>query len=229
MKQVITGLESSGKSLWLARKAMSLLKRNKKWQKKYGFTRPIYSNMRWDKKFKKGNEDFLKFFEDKKEVIGTQGVDIIWDELSTSFPATKREPLELSTNKWLRQGAKQGVHIFGSAQEFHDIHVDFRRRTKVCYNISKMIGSRRGGKNLPKVKFIWGLCFIWNIQIHPYNELQPERNSLIPSLLVIDRDKCEIFDTHQVIEADEEKPIEHITKKCPVCERVFTHHRNLPK
>jgi len=225
MKKVITGLESSGKSLWLARKSMDLLKRNKKWEKKYGFTRPIYSNMKWADNFKKENERFLKYFDDKKEIIGKQGCDIIWDELSTSFPASKREPLNLSTNKWLRQGAKQGVHIFGSAQEFHDIHVDFRRRTKVCKNIKKVMGSRRGGKNLPEVKFIWGICLLWEIDIHPYNELDPQRKSLLPAPLFITKDKCEIFDTHQVIKSDEEQPLEHIERHCPVCGYDKVYHR----
>lgn len=214
MKTVYTGLESSGKSLALAKKVISLIKRNKKWEKKYGFRRLVRSNLIFSEKFAEKYKDYIVYWKDMKEIIKETGCDIIWDEISSDFSALKKEPLPRETNRWLRQGAKQGVHIYATAQEFHDIHLDFRRRVKVCHSLKKILGSPRGGKNLPKVKRIWGLCLSWELKIHPYNELEPQKQSIIPELLFITRELCEVFNTHQVIENSEERPFEHIERKC---------------
>lgn len=234
MKIVYTGLESSGKTLLLADTSIRIAKRNRKWQKKFGFTRPIYSNLKYSDKFYEKYKDIIHYFDDYRELLGlgteekeaVKGVDIIWDEISTHFSAMKKEPLPLKVNQWLRQGAKQGVHIYATAQEFHDIHLDFRRRCKQCYNIHKVIGSRRSGKNLPPVKYIWGLCLAWDIKIHPYNELQPEKNSAFPARFIwIGRDLCEIFDTAQIIDTADELPLEHIERSCPICGKTVIRHR----
>jgi len=217
MKVVYTGLESSGKTLLMAKKAQYLVTRNKKWEKKYGFKRTIKTNMIFSDEFKKANEGYLEFFTDVSEVIGSVGCDILWDEISSDFSALKREPLPRNVNRWLRQGAKQGVHIYATAQEFHDIHLDFRRRVIECRNVNKLFGSRRVGKNLPPVRFIWGLCLVFSIKIHPYNELQPEKQSFMPSFLLIQKSLTKIFDTGQLISASEEQPLEHILRVCHTC------------
>lgn len=214
MKIVYTGLESSGKSLALANKCRELISRNKKWKKKYGFTRKIVSNLKFSDDFYNKNKKFIEYFEDMRGAIGKTGCDVIWDEISSDFSALKREPLPRKINRWLRQGAKQGVDIYATAQEYHDIHLDFRRRVEKCFNMVKIVGSPRGGENLPEVKYIWGLVLMWDIKIHPYNELEPEKNSIIPSGLLITRELCEIFNTHQVITQSEEPPYEHIERKC---------------
>lgn len=227
MKIVYTGLESAGKSLLLAKTATELVIRNKKWKKKYGFTRKIISNLKFSKKFFEKNSEYIDYFEDMKEVIGLTGCDIIWDEISSDFSALKKEPLTRKINRWLRQGAKQGVHIYATAQEFHDIHLDFRRRAQECINIKKVWGSRRSGKNLPKVNFIWGICFKNDIKIHPYNELEPEKLNWFPGWLLITRELCEVFDTHQVIKSSHEPPYEHVERFCenPDCKFKKVIHR----
>jgi len=227
MKIVYTGLESAGKSLALAKKAKFLIKRNKKWNKKFGFKRYIVSNLKFSDKFYNENKEYIEYFEDMREVIGLTGCDIIWDEISSDFSALKREPLTRKINRWLRQGAKQGVHIYATAQEFHDIHLDFRRRAQECFAVKKIIGSRRSGQNLPQVKYIWGICFLYSIKIHPYNELDPEKISPIPEIMFITRELCEVFNTHQVINSSHEPPYEHIERFCenPDCNYKKVIHR----
>ena len=58
MKLVYTGLESQGKSLLLAKKVIDLVNRNKRWFNKYGFVRPIYSNLKFSKEFKQKNNKY---------------------------------------------------------------------------------------------------------------------------------------------------------------------------
>jgi hypothetical protein len=216
MKVVYTGLESGGKSLAIAQVVLKLLKTNIYWKKKYGFHRYIYSNLRFSDSFYNKYKDFIIYWDDVREVIGLSGCDIIWDEISSDFSALKREPLSRKVNRWLRQGAKQGVHIYATAQEYHDIHLDMRRRFKFCYHIEKWIGSDRPGKNLPPVKFIWGICLVRSIKIHPYNEIRPEKLNLFPGLIFISKELCSIFNTSQVIEESKEIPLDHRERYCPV-------------
>jgi len=217
MKIVYTGLESAGKTLALSREAIRLVKRNRKWQKKYGLTRKIVSNLKFSEAFFNANSEFIDYWDDMREVIGLTGCDIIWDEISSDFSALKREPMSRKVNRWLRQGAKQGVHIYSTAQEFHDIHLDFRRRVQSCFNVVKIMGSGRSGENLPEIKRIWGFCFLNEIKIHPYNELLPEKLSVLPDILLITRELCEVFDTHQIIISSKEPYLEHILRECPTC------------
>lgn len=224
MKEVYVGLESSGKSLLLAKKAKELVNRNEKWRKKYGYQRFIYSNLRFSDSFYNKYASLIRYWTDMNEVVGKIGIDILWDEISTDFSALKREPLPKSVNRWLRQGAKQGVHIYATAQEFHDIHLDFRRRVYRAYHLTKLIGSRRGGNNLPPVNVIWGFCMAQELKIHPYNEIAPEYISPIPELFFISEELCSIFNTHQVIDDSRELPLEHHERVCPVCKfRRVTH------
>lgn len=202
MKYIITGIESSGKSLILADKAIALLARNTRWHKKYGFKRILYSNLKFSEEIEKEFNGFIKYWKDLPDILGIEGADIIWDEISTYFSAEKRAPLSFEVNKWLRQGAKRGVSIYGSAQEFHDIHVQFRRRVFQCDHVSKVAGSRRAGLNFPPVKQIWGLCWTRNLKINPYNELIPEYSDNFGKPFLITKKRCSIFNTYAKIETD---------------------------
>lgn len=225
MKIIYTGLESSGKSLLMARQILITLKRNKNWQKKYGFTRPVYLNLKLSKNIEKEYPRFIYYFKDVKEIIGKTGCDIFHDEISSHFSALKKEPLPLKVNRWLRQGAKQGVHYYATAQEFHDVHLDFRRRCKNAYQITKLFGTDRGGENLPPVNSIWGVCSVKQLVIHPYNELNPEFqfHSFFPFLL-FGKSLCHTFDTHQVIDPSEEQPLEHRERICHDCGTKIISH-----
>jgi len=225
MKKVFCGLESSGKTLKIAQLTKELCVRNQKWQIKYGFTRKIYSNLKFSKEFFDKYQDFIVYWKDMREVINKTGIDIIWDEISSDFSAMKKEPMPKIVNRWLRQGAKQGVHIYATAQEFHDIHLDFRRRVFSAYKMTKLMGSRRSGDDLPPVKRIWGVCMMREYKINPYNELEPEFSGLIPSFVLITRDLCNIFDTHQLITDSEDLPFQHIERRCLVCGYHKVFHR----
>lgn len=225
MKIIYTGLESSGKTLLLAKKIKKLLYRNKLWKKKYGFTRQIWSNLILSENFYKKNKEYINYWYDYKDLIDKSGIDIIWDEISTDFSALKKEPLPKIVNRWLRQGAKQGIEIYATAQEYHDVHLDMRRRCFKAFKIRKLIGSRRGGDNMPPVKNIWGLCIYRQLKIHPYNELVPEYSDMIPSLLYIGKELCNIFDTRQVIKESLHPPYDHVERKCLTCGFKRVEHR----
>lgn len=208
-KIIFTGKESSGKTLAMAGAMEHILRRNKKWQKKYGFKRKIVTNMTLSEKFKNQHAGWIEYFDKMEDLVKYRGADIFWDEIHAYFPAERRKPLPIWLNRWISQGAKGGIKIFGTAQEFHSIHVDFRRLISHMYMMSKVIGSPRGGFNLPPVKRIWGLISIKEIKIDPYNELEPERINTFPFLRRIYSEYCEVFDTYQLVN---QKAIDKITQ-----------------
>ena len=225
MKIIYCGKESSGKTLFLADKLTQLLKRNIRWKQKYGFTRLIYTNMAIGEKYFRKYKEFIRYWVNVNDVIGLAGCDILWDEISSDFSALKKEPLGKEVNRWLRQGAKQGVHIYATAQELHDVALDYRRRIQSAWMCNKLIGSERGGLNLPPLKILWGFCFKRKLKINPYNELEPEVQGL-PSLVWIGKKLCSVFDTHQVIKGSlEDAPLEHIVRSCPVYKIKKVIHR----
>jgi hypothetical protein len=217
-KTVYVGLEGQGKTLLMALHLKNQLKYNKTLKEKYNIDRPLYTNLRINPELSSLYPN-IKYYQSISDVIGLTGCDIFHDELSSDFNAQKREPLPRRVNRWLRQTSKSGVTITCTAQEFHDLHLDFRRRVSNCYEVKKVIGSRRGGHNLPPVRFIWGLLYVRELNIHPYNELDPQYKSLfnVNPIHIMTRDLCNIFDTHQYILPSDELPLEHRERHCPTC------------
>ena len=224
MKVVYCGLEGSGKSLILADDCKKLLKRNKRWYKKavtqylnngmqgeVPERRQLYSNLKFSDEIEEKYFGYIAYWTQLREVIRRTGVDVIWDEINTDLDANKIQQLPRRVKNWLKQGQKQGVHLYATAQEFHDIHVNMRRRIHEAYYMKKIAGTRRSGKNLPPTRMILGMCLKRRIKF-PYNELEPQFTGF--SLFSIRGKKTRIFNTNQLIEMSEEVPYEHIEIGC---------------
>ncbi len=227
MKKVYTGRESSGKSLAMANEIIRVTKRNNKWRKKYGIHRPIFTNMGLSREFK---DEFpnqrIQYYHDIKRIIKKEvkGIDIFHDEISSDFSAEKRASLSRDESRWMRQCAKSGIHIYSTAQEFHDIHVQFRRLVWEAWRCSKLFGSPRPGPNLPDVNLIWGVIGLRNTVISPYNELEPEYKGL-PRFVFIRKRVTDIFDTNEFVPKVDKFEVEHLEDKCSTCGKKVVRHR----
>lgn len=226
MKVIYTGLESAGKTLLMARSIKQSLILSTAYYKKYGFIRPVYCNIHLSSELLEKYGMFYSYYDDIQELIDKKvaGCDIYHDEISSDFSALKKDKLPRATNRWLRQGAKNGVRYYATAQEYNDIHLDFRRRVSVAYEVKKIMGSSRGGLNLPPVKTIWGVCLVKKLDIFPYNEIQRQYvfNGIFPFVFFGKR-LCSIFDTHQIIE-ETDNNLEHTETYCPTCGYTEIYH-----
>lgn len=225
MKIVYCGAESSGKSLLLAKKSIEILERNKKWFKMYGFKRKVLSNLIFSDEIFIKYKDYIEYWDDVHLIVGRLGVDIIFDEISNEFSATRAGSLTKRVNQWLRQGAKQGVHFYATAQEFNNINIDFRRRVNKAFHIKKLFGSERGGQDLPPIKKIWGWCMVREFNVFPYDELRPKYISIIPKIIKITPKLCSVFDTYQPISPSDIIEVSHFIKHCKVCGMRKVVHR----
>jgi len=234
MKVVYSGLESSGKSVKLAEKAIELAYRNSKWKKKSGITRPIASNIIFSQKFYDHCVNELGvpiiYWSNLEDLERLENCDVIMDEIGNYFDSRMWSDLSLDVRRWLTQGAKSGVEIYGSAQDFAQVDKAFRRLVNSLYHITKVVGSRRPSPTKPPVKRIWGLCTAKELDPMGYDEDKSKfaPKSLIPSFFTLKRSVCEIFDTTQKITRSKPYPFKHIVRECeiPNCPHL-THFKRI--
>lgn len=218
-KIIYTGLESSGKSLRLAKVVEDLVYRNYKWKKKTGIERPIASNMIFSKEFydevtKKVGIPIL-YWDNVAELIQLKNCDVIMDEVGNYFDSRLWADLSPDLRRWLTQGAKMGIELYGSAQDFAQVDKSFRRLVNELYEVTKVMGSPRPAATKPPVKVIWGICLIQKLDPNGYDEDKKSFSRYgFPSFFTIRRKYCEIFDTSQEIKLSDALPMRHINKQC---------------
>lgn len=160
-KIVYTGIESSGKSLLLSKKAEEVRKRNIRWLKITGLPRTMAFNSPMSPTFIQLIKDSgIKYLSYKNldEILYLEEADIFIDELIKYFPASGSSSLTNEQLHFVTQGAKSGIHLWGASQDFSQVHKQFRLLVNEVYIIKKLIGSRRPMKTAPPVTTVWGVC-----------------------------------------------------------------------
>jgi len=218
-KIIYAGLESSGKSLKLAMVAVQLVYRNSKWFKESGTKRPIISNLKFSPEFSQFATELhvdLIYWQNLDDLVKYDNCDVIIDEVGNYFDSRMWQDLSLDVRRWLTQGAKSGVEIYGSAQDFAQVDKSFRRLTNSLYEITKIVGSPRPSPTKPPVRRIWGVCLVRELDPRAYNEDKKKFASaiVIPTFFLIHRRFCEIFDTTQKIERGRFPLLRHEERFC---------------
>jgi len=227
MKIIFSGLESSGKSLKLAMTANQILERNKKWLKESGITRPIWSNLKFSEEFINYAKECkipIHYWSNLDDLIKVTHADVFIDEVGNYFDSRLWADLSLDVRRWLTQGAKQGIEIYGSAQDFAQVDKAFRRLVNQLFYITKTMGSPRPSATRPPVKKIWGVCVMRELDPHTYKEDENKfANGSIFSLrfFFIRKVYCNIFDTTQKIERSLPPLLKHIDRDCELSNCSF--------
>jgi len=221
MKVIFSGLESSGKSLRLAMMASEVAHRNAKWKEESGISRPLASNMKFSEEFERYVQEKLGleiiYWSNIDELIKLENTDVFIDEVGNYFDSRLWQDLSLDARRWLTQGAKTGIEIYGSAQDFAQVDKSFRRLVNFLFHIRKIVGSRRPSPTKPPVKKIWGICMVSELDPATYNEDKSKfsnKGALDFSFFFIEREYCEIFDTNQKIVRSKPSAMRHIEREC---------------
>jgi len=194
--------------------------------------RPIVSNLQFNPRFEHWAVHEMGvpiiYWTDLDSLIEYNNADIIIDEVGTYFDSRLWADLSLDVRRWLAQGAKTGIEIYGSAQDFAQVDLAFRRLVNHLFHITKLVGSRRPAATKPPVKTIWGVCSMRELNPQGYKEdkKQFDKTSLFPSFFLIERKYCEIFDTTQKIERSAPPKLKHIRRICAdaVCGYIKIQH-----
>lgn len=215
-KRVYVGLESSGKSLLIARESVWNVLRNERWNKKTGKSRPIVGNVPWSSEFysfanSRGVE--VRRWQHIHELVDFHGCDLYIDELATYFDSRLFADLPLNVRLWLAQAEKMGVQIVGAAQDFAQVDKSFRRLCKEVYEVRKKIGSPRPMENAPPIKHVWGVCFKYKLDPQSFLGEQVEMKTLgLPKPFLIRSRDMKWFDTSARVSLSEPPPLQRIQR-----------------
>lgn len=217
MKVIFSGLEGSGKSLYLAMTMEAVARRNAKWFVKTGITRPIISNLKFSDEF---TQDCVShgvpiiLWADIEELIKYHDCDVVIDEVGNYFDSRLWADLSIDVRRWLAQADKVGVEIYGTAQDFAQVDKSFRRLTSDLLYLVKVLGSRRPSPTRPPVAIVWGLVAKFRIDPLGYIEDKKKYLSHIPSFFFIRKEYTDLFDTRQEIKGGNYTPLRHIERVC---------------
>jgi len=233
MKMVISGLESSGKSLRLIKIMSQVAKRNLKYQKRTHIKRPIYPNFPLSKSFEKYITEECHtpviYWENIDDLITYENGDVFIDEIANYFDARNWENLSLDARKWLTQGAKRGIEIYGAAQDFAQVDKAFRRLVNHLIHIKKIIGSARPSATRPPIKRIWGICIMVELDPQVYKEDKDKfatKSIMSLRFFLIERRYCEAYDTTAKIAISIPPKMKHVERHCGLdtCGHVRIQH-----
>lgn len=221
MKRVYTGIESSGKSLWLSRDAEAVLQRNIRWLKKVGIPRTMAFNSPMSDEFKKRIIDnginYLEF-KNFDDIGHLEEADIFIDELLKFFAANGSSSLSNEQLHFITQGAKSGIHVYAASQDFSQVHKQFRLLVNEVHVVTKIIGSRRPMKTAPKVKRIWGIGVKRQVKPTSFkgDNATMEAEGIPWPFLILKKD-CDRFDTSYKIPLTT-LPVKKLRKQIAICE-----------
>jgi len=227
-KVIFSGLESSGKSLQLAMIAEKILLRNIRWREQSGIARKILTNSPFSEaymKYAKDNGIVVHQWENLDELISQRDCDVFIDEIGTYFDARLWSELSLDVRRWIQQGSKMGIELYGACQDFAQVDISFRRLTSELHHITKWCGSRRPSPTKPPIKRIWGLCHKVALDPQHYDEGKKKFQSegilnFFTGWFLIERRYCELFDTRFFLKRSKPLPYKHHERFCnePGCE-----------
>jgi hypothetical protein len=212
--EIIEGKPGQGKSLYTARLARKLLKRNKKWFEKTGILRPIYSNIKFSEDFEMEGNNFIRYWSNVDEITKITDSDLLWDEIATELDSRNFTNLSDELKRFLSQYRKRGVDIYANTQDFSMIDMRARLMVTRVATLGKLLGSRDPSPTKPDVKYIWGLVVIREVEDILTDDPHNKKYSLVPTFFFINREDVEIYDTTQDIPLSPPIPYRHVMRKC---------------
>jgi len=227
MKVIYTGIESSGKSLLLSRQAEKVRRRNIGWFKVTGLKRTMAFNSPMAPEFIKLIEDsninYIQF-KNLDEIIYLEEADIFIDELIKLFTASGSTSLSEQQLNFITQGAKSGIHIYASSQDFSQVHKQFRLLVNQVFVVTKLFGSERPMQTAPPVKRVWGVIAIWQLDARSAakagNQEEMKVNSgvflgRLPKLTLLKRKDTLNFQTQTRVKLSDPPPLRKYVRVCP--------------
>jgi len=227
MIAIFTGLPGSGKSAKLARTAIDILYRNRKWYEKTGVKRVLWTNLKLAPEVEQEFGWQIKYWTDLRQLTPLRDADVLIDEVATYFDARLWETLSLEMRRWLAQHRKFGIEIYGTSQDFAQVDKAFRRLTSNLLYLRKLIGTRDVSPTRPAPKWIFVISLVMELDPTTYDEQKSKFASEgLPSFLVITKDDVKIFDTRAEVALSNALPLKHIDRVCelPNCSFHKTQH-----
>jgi len=225
--EICEGAPGQGKSLYTSRQALWLAKRNRKWAAKGIPLRPIASNMKFSPKAEKlwgiydpalgriASNGLILYWSDANELVKLRNVDILWDEIATELDAREFGNLSRELRRFLSQYRKRGLEIYANTQDFSMIDARARLMISGVKTLKKIIGSPDPSISKPKIKRIWGITLIRAVlNIREVDAAKKQYSFFDWSIMLIERELIELYDTTQDIPLGNPPPLHHEVRLC---------------
>lgn len=225
--EITEGAPGQGKSLYTARMARYLARRNRKWADSGILLRPIASNLRFSPAFEEKwglyNPDLgrvpenglILYWTDASELVKLRNVDILWDEIATELDSREFANLSRELRRFLSQYRKRGCDIYANTQDFSMIDARARLMISGVKTLTKIMGSPDPSISKPDIKRIWGFTLIRAVQnFREVDPLKKQYSIFSWSLMLIERELVEIYDTTQDIQLGSPPPLHHEVRVC---------------
>jgi len=199
--EIIEGSPGQGKSLYTARTARMLLKRNKEWFEESGIVRQIASNIKFSAEFEQEAGNFLRYWANTDELCKMRDCDVLWDEIATELDSRNFTNLTEELKRFLSQYRKRGIDVYANTQDFSMIDARARLMVTRVATLKKVFGSRDPSPTKPPVKRIYGLVLVRDVRNFKTADPEKKKYDLIPDFFFIDREDVDIYDTRQDIES----------------------------
>lgn len=199
MIEVYTGNPGSGKTTYLARKAVQCLKENHNVYLKTGYKKKVLSNIHFSKDLHSRYPQYIEYFTDLEDVDSLRDCDIFIDEISLYFDSQNWESLPRRTKKFLRLHRHYGVNIYGAAQDFKTVDPNFRRLVHQgsLYLFDRITASREPNPARPPIKLPYLFTIRRQVHVLDYAEEKNEyRYTGLRPFWFRTKDFA-VFDTHQ--------------------------------
>jgi len=212
--EITEGAPGQGKSMYTAKIALSLIIRNRMWEKKTGIKRLVMSNMRFSPSFEEDNDGYFGYWVDSAELVNLRNCDVIWDEIATEIDSRNFANLSVEMKRFLSQYRKRGIDIYANTQDFSMIDARARLMITSVRTLRKLLGSPDISTTKPPPKHIWGLVLIRDVE--NFRETDPEKKvySWVPDFFFITRELVGLYDTTQDIPLGKPAPLKHEERIC---------------
>jgi len=216
--EIIEGKPGQGKSLYTARLARRLVVRNRKYFKKTGIKRFVYSNIKFSEEFENFSDGFIRYWSGVQEIVKLSHCDLLWDEIATELDSRNYAQLSEELKRFLSQYRKRGVDIYANTQDFSMIDMRARLMVTRVATLTKIIGSRDPSATKPVVKNLWGIVLVREVENILADDTHNKKYSWLFSFFLIQKQDVELYDTSQDIPLSPPMPYRHILRKCEFCD-----------
>jgi hypothetical protein len=212
---VYTGLPGQGKTLKLAERLIEVLQRNKKWYKITKVRRLIYHNFEINEKIVTQNKEWFVYWRSLVDLHQVREADVFYDEIGLYYDSQNWEKVSFKSKRWLALHEHFGCELYGTAQSYGQVAIQFRRITTKLLLLRKLAGSRRPSKTKPPVRFAWGFCYISELDPQTYDEKEQTNDAkFIFDWIIIRKKNTSIYNTNADETRPQIEPFEHEEREC---------------
>lgn len=241
--EIFEGRPGQGKSLYLARKVRTLLKRNKKFYEETGRMRYIYCNFRLSETFRdtslvelspetteltgESQAHLIQYWDSVSDLVNLRDVDVLWDEIANELDSRNFADLSLPVKKMLSHHRKRGIEIYANTQDFSMVDLRVRLMTSNLSKMVKVCGSPDPSATRPEIKKIWGVIFSYRVlEVSPADPHEKDF-SPFPSVFFIRKSDTDIYSTTEESKNTDVRVLRHVVHVCedPNCNYTRVVHK----